>query len=630
MRSFQKLTMLLAITAASSLLFATGCGGCDDDDDVDARPPAPDAGVDAEVPDAEPPDAAPTSTHTGQITVADVKIVTDKAPYYGAEYGHGLKQFISFYPYIDPATNPNIVYDDRDWDSGGEGCVAYVYDLSDEEHSPQVKEDHGDVTVTGTTNPFPASGCVWLEAITNYICPSANGTADNVTIASYGGTLGTFTFTDTDASFVATDAGKYLNITALNGMDDYPWNGAFPIIAVVNATTVVIANSAPAAQTLELDPDQLPGVYGPGIGISSNPLNTSSPWMVLAGAGPIPPGPAGSPEGIADDDKVVISLADDPTGDFEDFTTQEITVGTDFSPDPATRALLMAPKVDGTAFSMKCDDDVASNSGTGPSFEAGAGDNMVLRDTGAFPATLRLGAKLTISNATTSDNNGDYIITAADADTVTYVNANGVAEAFGDSTAYVVNDCGSAFLTGVSFDFNDGPAQEILAQAAGAGPNFVFDSTNHLLTISDTTNHPFSPAYFGRYLAVAGATTSDNDGNYYPIIAATNDTITVPAATGNTEAFAAGTSYTVFKLLGVGDLPDESTATKVGYISCAKLGGTQIDIPAGAAAAFATVDPTMVMSTFVRSGIAFEGNEDGTNKTNVLVGHGYASYIPLE
>ncbi len=621
MRRFEKLSMLFAIVAASSLIFASGCGGCDDDDDPDARPPAPDADTtDAIQYDAIEYDAAPTSTHGGQLTLVDLELAGDRETSGGVPtYGHGLKHFFTFTELEDDSLTK--IYDDRD--AIGAGCAAWVYDLTaDPVQSPPPDENHGTFAITGTTGTYPAA-CIFMGG--DYLCPGASGDNDDGNlilgdledVGEGMGKLGAFTFTDTDGPFVPADAGMYISITAGNGMDNYPWTGAFPVIMYLSATTIVVGNGAPAAQLN----DYLTGA--PGIGITSNPLSDAdgeTTYVLVAGAGgPVP----GGPEAIADDDDVIVSL-DAPAGDaFEDFTTDPIPAGDAFSLPMATIGILTSAPTDGLTFTVGCNDDVASHTGDTDAAFTVDSDDVTITHTDAF-AGVRVGAEVTITAATTGNNNGEYTNTAVTDDTITYVNANGAAEDFIAATGYAIDDCGAATLTGLSMEFNDGDLTTVLATHTGPTEDAaISDNGNGTMNIEHTGG--FSPAYFGQWLILVNSTTSGNNLNFVMIIAASNNAVTVVAPGAVVEeVFAATTTYQVHKKIS--GLPDRSTATKLGMISCSSLTSTTLVVPAEASAAIATVDPTVIQSTFVRSALGIKTNANLTNRSNILVGHAFAGF----
>ena len=484
--------------------------------------------------------------------------------------------------------------------------------------APADAVDVGTFSITGTTGNYPA-GCVFSGDM--YLCPGAGGTAANVTISS-AGSAGAFLFTDTTAAFVEADAGQYINIVAANTIDNHPWNGAFPVLARHNATTLVVGNGAKAAQ--------IPAFGGPTPPIEA--LAAASGYRLLAGAGgPIPASAAGSPEAIADDDAIIIALDAPDDGDFDDFTTTAIDPGDYFTLAPASIVLMNAIPTAGTAFTLGCNAEAASyTGGTAASFVIGSGtDEIDLTHTGGFVG-VRAGAEVTIAGATTGLNNGDYVITEVTDDMITYVNADGVAEDFVAATSYVVNDCGDATLTGVSMEFNDGDLTTVLATHTGPTEDAaISDNGDGTMDIEHTGG--FSPAYYGEWIALVNTNTPGNAVAFAEIIGATDDAVTVTFDGAIVEeVFAANTTYQVHKKIS--GLPDRATATKLGTISCAVLGGTSVEVVAGAAAALNTVDPSVIQTTMVRSALGGPPLSDNVNNNNVniLAGHGYVAFTVIE
>lgn len=567
-----------------------------------------DAGADATgAPDsAVQADARPPTTHSGRIDILELHDAENPTA------GHGLRVAIDFTPLVDETVTK--IYDDRAAD--GTGCAAWVYDLSSA--TPPVAGDHGVVAVTGLARALPA--CDFQAS--SYLCPNTGNGADHVTIGHYADP-GLFSFTDTDATFVDLDVGRQLAIDATNDVDNYPWHGSFLIIGRISATALVVQNLAPAAQTGMTGF----GVPGPGIGSTSNPLDPTSTWRVIAGAEPIFSAVGDLPDAIDDLDQAVVALTAAPGGAFDSFTSAGIPAGDAFSLTPAARQLLTHLPADGSAFTLACDRQVASHTGLGPRFTVGSNGATTLVHDGNL-ASVRVGAEVIIGLASSSGNDGTFTVSQAAPGQLTYQNPSGVAESFAATTSYSVDDCGSAEVTALELTFNDGDTVRLLTTFTGTGPNIIFAENNPGVDTDDTLTvaHPghFSPAYFGLHLVVANAHTPANSSTYFPIINATPDSVTVMAINKTTEGFDVDTTYRVFDLIA--GLPDVATATRVGRISC--LGpGDAIAVPTGAAQALAQVAPIVIRAAFVRAGRTAQANVDGSNPIQIRVGHGQRAIV---
>ncbi len=625
MRRYEKLTVLLASLAMASLMFASGCGGCDDDDDdVDARPPA-DARVDAEpTPDAEDIDAepAPVTTHTSTDSFLDVSIIG--LP----QLGHGVKEFFGMQAAVDETVETGtgtLIYDGRD--GLGAGCAAWVYDGSADE-APAPDEDHGTFTLENTTQDYTMT-CVFVGD--NYICPGGfTGGRDDLTIMPF--TLptepptpipGYYIFNDADQTFTDAVIQQYINITIGNPDSDEPFDGAFAVVARPSDTSIVIFNTDTG-----VDP----------LGSNFGALDAATTYATVNAAGPVPPARSatdGSPipqaDLMEDGDTFTLSL-DAPDDDpFEDFTSNAIISGSSFSLVPADQYELThvtIPASDGTseAFTVACDDDVASDSGAGVATIADNGTTATLTSTTSdMFANVRVGAKITISGATTNTaNNGTYEIVAAGADNVEYDNADAVAETFEAGEAYVVDDCGDATLTVLNMDFNDAtPLTQLGSYAfggSGTAPQFVVSGNDVTVTVTDA----FDVNYKTDYLMVTGSADGDFDGTY-EVAAASKDSITFQMASPPATAdFINGTAL-IF-LEPISGLPDPDEDGMQGAIFCASLAGGTLDIPAEAVDALKEVQPQVIQSTFVRGGLDRISNEDTSNPTNVSIGHAWVGF----
>lgn len=143
-------------------------------------------------------------------------------------------------------------------------------------------------------------------------------------------------------------------------------------------------------------------------------------------------------------------------------------------------------------------------------FTASAGTPFLTSPTNAL-----IGKIVTFAGATSSVNNGPFVITAVGGGgaTITFSNTLGtiaVAEAFpAAGTWYVGNPAG----TGDSFAFSAGT-----------------------VTLTDSAAR-FTALMVGRYITIAGSTTPGNDGSFLVASVPSSTTLTFANASGATEAF---------------------------------------------------------------------------------------------
>lgn len=258
------------LSLVSGLVLAMGVAACGDDDGgdddmpmIDASNPPPDAGPDAMPPmiDAGEPDG-PVSTHAGAISITEVSV--PQAASSGAsvlvefeEIGTGTQLLPAYYDIDDSGTVPV-------------GCVVFVHDTED---TAPTLSDEGAVTITGTQSPL---GTCDHDATTgSYLCLyGMHAIAANDSICEEGNAAcptltnpGTAAVTLASGGFDAatqSQTGMYVNIVG----GGFTTQGAFPVVAVVAPTTIVIANP------LEAGGLQLADAAGAAV--------------VISGAGPTP------------------------------------------------------------------------------------------------------------------------------------------------------------------------------------------------------------------------------------------------------------------------------------------------------------------------------------------------------
>jgi len=295
------LTILIALTI--------GCG----DDSMSAPPDGmADARIDAPRPDASPdatsPDAGPT--FSGLVLMADFKIQNHP------ELGHGGALQIQFSENGAGAVPVTHV----DATQGGIGCTADLFTaaaIANEGHGL----DEGTIHITGSTATIPP--CTFVTGA-GYLCIGQFGQGSTINVAP--GAQGTATVTVSGATFTSADAGRYLDLRgdATNTSN----NGRFPIIGQVTSTIVVIGN--PAAQTSTF----------------------TGSFATLAGAGPVPNGPAF----LEATDNVTIALSPGGANNFVTFSQTGMHGVAPFALTTASAALIRAIPTDGSAITLACDD----------------------------------------------------------------------------------------------------------------------------------------------------------------------------------------------------------------------------------------------------------------------------------
>lgn len=292
--------------AIAILFVLMGCG----DDTTSA---SPDAAIDAHNPDAAMPDATPPDagpTFNGLVLIADFKVMGHD------ELGHGGVIDIRFNR-DGSGPQPQMHVDAT---QGGLGCTADLFAAADvANEGPGLAE--GRVQITGMSASIPSCefGSIPNEG---YRCVGQSGQS-TIAIAPGGGS--TAQVTVSNATFSSADAGRYLDI---RGDTTYSSNnGRFPIIQTISATQVLIGHPAPQVNTF------------------------SGSYMTVAGAGPVPNGPAF----LEATDAVTVTLTAGGANDFPAFTQSGMHGVAPFFLTAPSEARIVAMPTDGSAVSLACD-----------------------------------------------------------------------------------------------------------------------------------------------------------------------------------------------------------------------------------------------------------------------------------
>jgi hypothetical protein len=300
--------------AIAILCLLIGCG----DDTMSA---SPDAAIDAPHPDAAMPDAtAPDAgpTFSGLVLIADFKVQGHD------ELGHGGVIDIRF---AQNGTGP-VPQTHVDATQGGLGCTADLFAAADANQGPGLAE--GRVQITGMSAAIP--DCTFGSiANEGYRCVGQSGPS-TIAIAPGGGS--TAQVTVNNATFSNADAGRYLDIRGDTTFTSN--NGRFPIIQTISATQVLIGHPAPQVNTF------------------------SGNYMTVAGAGPVPNGPAF----LEATDNVSVSLAVGGGNDFPPFTQTGMHGVAPFHLTTVSAALMTAIPANGNAVTLECDINAGACDGT--------------------------------------------------------------------------------------------------------------------------------------------------------------------------------------------------------------------------------------------------------------------------
>ncbi len=239
----------------------------------------------------------PAATHSGIVSIQDVSI-------HGVpQAGHGLTVQILMNEAVPPTW--------EDQPGSPTGCRAWSYDV--DTAPPPALTDQGEVTISGIDDGTVS--CSFQGA--GYVCPAWTVSGE---VSVTPGAMGVASYAVAGTAFTAADVGRYLRVVG----GPSPNHGAFPIVAV-NGGAALVLN--PAASSTSFDADV----------------------VVLVGAGPVPGNQAEVFDGA-------ITVGIEPGGasafDFPD--TPPVTPGNPFQPDDATKAILAAIPVDGSAVTFGC------------------------------------------------------------------------------------------------------------------------------------------------------------------------------------------------------------------------------------------------------------------------------------
>jgi hypothetical protein len=330
----------LAALALALPFAVAGCGDnlkVDVDAAIDARVDAP---IDAEI------DAPPPPTFSGTVSLQEVKLLNPGNS--GTFFGQGPQAAITF---TSSADVPGPIMEEMP--GSPLGCKAFNVTAAQYD-AAVLGVDEGPIqfTVTGGTAPAtpPAFPPCVFQAGLGYICPQP-GTAQ------VGGTItaavnGVASLTDTDVTYTdANSVGRYISIS---GAAMAANNGVFPIVARPGNNTVAYANPAAVAETLP----------------------AAAPHLNLAGVGPTPGAP--DPGFLANDSTLAVDHAASAHIAAFTATTAPGTVGDDTGISMNELRKLNAVPLDGTAFTVTCD----ANCGTA------SGSILILRTTDAATAGL--------------------------------------------------------------------------------------------------------------------------------------------------------------------------------------------------------------------------------------------------
>ena len=322
--------------ACIAILFAAACGDNDENTPTDAQP------TDAQNIDAQEIDAQST-TYGGTMTALEVAVLNPGNS--GTFFGQGLQIGISFQD-SDTGVAPIM----EEMPGSPLGCKLYEFDRT-EAIQASVGNNEGNVTVMvgGATLPT----CVHMPNL-GYICPETT-TASTGGVIAAGPMAGTATLTDADTTFNAGNStGRYVQIS---GATNAANNGAFPILAVAGANTIVYGNPAAVPEMI------------PAAGSHVN----------LAGVGPIPG--AMDPGFVANDAAASFMLTPGGGNHFQAFTHSTTNVGDDFTMPATELAKLNAIPTNGQAFTITCE-------GTGGVCGTAAGSlvNIVTTDAPTGPS----------------------------------------------------------------------------------------------------------------------------------------------------------------------------------------------------------------------------------------------------
>ena len=305
------------IFAGILLSMVTGIAGCGEDkpSTIDARP----IRADGPVADAAPIDAA-GAVFGGTISLLEVAVLDPRGS--GATVAQG-PSFSAVFNDVTFLGTP--MFDEIPGSTLG--CKAWKLNAAQSLGS-LLGNDEGAISITSTGTAPVIPGCGY-GATTGYVCPDT-ATASTGGLVAAGPMAGTATLTDADNTFTAANtSGRYVKITGAANPSN---NGAFPIVALASATTLVYGN---------------PGVMAESLPATAAHLN-------IAAVGPIPGAP--DPGFLADAAGITIAHAAGGGNKIPAFsaTTGVNGVGDDFSLDTTELTKLQSISLDGTALTITC------------------------------------------------------------------------------------------------------------------------------------------------------------------------------------------------------------------------------------------------------------------------------------
>ncbi|MDX2022997.1 MAG: hypothetical protein SF187_22375 [Deltaproteobacteria bacterium] len=303
-------------------------------------------------PDAPPPLVA---THTGTIEILDVRLRNMRGP--GVD-GYGVSLHVAFNenaqivaPFMEESANVL----DR--------CKAWQYTPS--QWAMTVGSDEGPVQITATDGSPAFPPCLFTTGV-GYTCPDTASSGVGGSLTSTGAPAASSLFVASgNATFGAEDVGRYLRL-ANTGVSAL--NSSFPIVAIVNATTVVVSTGA-------------------GINLT---LPASATFVTLAGAGPMPG--ASADTFFTNTENLTVAKA--TSANFDAFPANAgfilaSGIGDDFALGTAGGKVLPTQiPLDGSAFTIGCDSTADCGQAVGSVLELLTTDAPLGTSPFSFPAAI--------------------------------------------------------------------------------------------------------------------------------------------------------------------------------------------------------------------------------------------------
>lgn len=308
----RKISLLVACAGGAGLAGAGACGG-DDGGNPDARhtDAAPDGGADA-----------PPEVRAGTLSVLEAQVLVSNGSGGAVPFGSGLSVRMAI---VDPTELGAPVIDT----TGGTNFGCKVYEYTPAQLAASIGHDLGTMAITAGDGT-PAIPTCGFQPGAGYLCPEPTtaSAGDNAAVAAIGG--GLFALTDDDVTYTAAVVGRYVSIT---GATEAANNGQFPIVSLSPPSTIVYANPAGVSGTL------------------------GGSHITIAGLGPIPQAAPGT--FVEDDDNLAFAFSSSDEALIPSFTGNIADTANHFTLSATSIQHLLAPPLDGTAFSLDCP-DVAS------------------------------------------------------------------------------------------------------------------------------------------------------------------------------------------------------------------------------------------------------------------------------